>query len=270
MRKYCLHIILFLFAVHISAQTYDFRNFNVDDGLSQSQVFCIFQDSKGYMWFGTNGGGASKFDGKKFQSFTPANGALSNYVYCINEDKSQNIYLATNDGVQITGKYKNIRLDSTKGMPASESFFVFIDKSDKVWIGTKRGVCFLDENKKPVKLTGDEKIETSSVWTIFQDGKGDYWFGTMQYGACRYSPETKKFTWYSMTDGLGSDYIRSFNEDNKGHVWFGTLAGLSKLNTATNKVEKINLPGIFLENLAFTSISKIKIKTCGFLLTKEL
>src|ERR1700758_584534 len=101
MRKYYLHIIVFLFATRISAQTYDFRNFNVDDGLSQSQVFCIFQDSKGYMWFGTNGGGASKFDGKKFQSFTPANGALSNYVYCINEDKSQNIYLATNNGVQI-------------------------------------------------------------------------------------------------------------------------------------------------------------------------
>ena len=59
MRKHYLHIIVFLFAIRISAQTYDFRNFNVDDGLSQSQVFCIFQDSKGYMWFGTNGVGAS-------------------------------------------------------------------------------------------------------------------------------------------------------------------------------------------------------------------
>src|ERR1700686_4685590 len=112
MRKYFLHSILFFFAFQITAQTYDFRNFNVDDGLSQSQVFCIFQDSKGYMWFGTNGGGASKFDGKKFESFPPANGALSNYVFSIAEDKHQNIYLATFDGVQITGRYKDIRLDS--------------------------------------------------------------------------------------------------------------------------------------------------------------
>jgi ligand-binding sensor domain-containing protein len=257
MRRYCLYIILFFTGV-ANAQTYDFRNFNVDDGLAQSQVFCIFQDSKGYMWFGTNGGGASKFDGKKFQSFTPANGALSNYVYCINEDKNQNMYFATSDGVQITGKYKDIRLDSTKGLPASESFFVFIDKSDRVWIGTKKGVCFLDENKKPVKLTGDKKIEKCSVWTIFQDGKGDYWFGTMEYGACHYSMTTKKFTWYSSKDGLGSDYIRSFNEDNKGHVWFGTLAGLCKFNYATNKIETIELPGILLPNLAFTSICKDK------------
>jgi len=71
MRKY-LYIFLFV-AAKLSAQTYDFRNYNVDDGLAQSQVFCIFQDSKGYMWFGTNGWGASKFDGKKFKNFTVTN-----------------------------------------------------------------------------------------------------------------------------------------------------------------------------------------------------
>src|ERR1700758_4934146 len=119
MRKYFLHIIFFFFTISISAQTYDFRNYNVDDGLAGSQVFCIFQDSKGYMWFGTNGGGISKFDGKKFQNITRANGALSNYVYSINEDKKQNIYLATSDGLQIIQKNKNIFLDSSNGLPSN-------------------------------------------------------------------------------------------------------------------------------------------------------
>ncbi len=261
MRNYLLHILFLFFVVRVGAQTYDFRNYNVDDGLAQSQVFCIFQDSKGYMWFGTNGGGASKFDGKKFQSFTPANGALSNYVYSIAEDKNQNIYLATYDGVQITGKYKDLRLDSSKGLPINQTYFVFIDKSEKAWIGTKKGVCYLDANKKPVKLTGDKTIEEAAIWTIYQDSRGDYWFGTMLHGACRYSPETKKFTWYTMRDGLGSSYIRSFNEDNKGNIWLGTLAGLFKFNNTNGRIETIDLPGVPLTNLAITNICKDKNQT---------
>ena len=56
MRKIWLHIIIFFVATIGFSQTYDFRNYNVEDGLAQSQVLCIFQDSKGYMWFGTGNG----------------------------------------------------------------------------------------------------------------------------------------------------------------------------------------------------------------------
>ncbi|MGZ3862453.1 MAG: two-component regulator propeller domain-containing protein [Bacteroidia bacterium] len=256
MRRCFLHITFLLFAFAASAQTYDFRNYNVDDGLAGSQVFCIFQDSKGYMWFGTNGGGISKFDGKKFQNINRANGALSNYVYSINEDKKQNIYLATSEGLQIMQKGKSIVLDSTNGLPTNSVFKVFIDNSEKIWIGTAKGVCYLDENFKPVKLTGDKTIEQASVWTIYQDSKGDYWFGSREMSACKYNPATKKFTWYAKEEGLLSNYIYAFNEDNKGDVWIGTNAGLFKYKNSTGKIEPIELIGMRSENLGFLSISK--------------
>ncbi|HXD93715.1 MAG TPA: two-component regulator propeller domain-containing protein, partial [Bacteroidia bacterium] len=81
MRKIWLHIILLFVATTGFSQTYDFRNYNVEDGLAQSQVNCIFQDSKGYMWFGTGGGGLSMYDGKTFKNLSPGNGAISNTVY---------------------------------------------------------------------------------------------------------------------------------------------------------------------------------------------
>lgn len=256
MRKIIVYIFLLLRAA-ASAQTFDFHNYNVDDGLAQSQVYCIYQDSKGYMWFGTNGGGASKFDGKTFQTLTTANGGLSNYIYNITEDKDQNMYFATFDGLQIKGPYKDIRFDSTSGLSHNTLFYVLIDKTNKPWIGTQKGVCFLDENKKVRKLKGDEKLDASAVWTIYQDSNGDYWFGTMQNGACHYTPNAeKKFTWYSSADGLGSNFIRSFNEDNKGDVLLGTLAGLYKIRK--DKVELMEIPGLLVGNLAFTSISKDK------------
>ncbi|HXB40385.1 MAG TPA: two-component regulator propeller domain-containing protein [Bacteroidia bacterium] len=261
MRK-LLYIFLF-FAARISAQTYDFRNYNVDDGLAQSQVYCIYQDSRGYMWFGTNGGGASKFDGKTFQTLTTANGGLSNYIYSITEDKNQNLYFSTYDGLQIKGNFKDLRFDSTNGLSHNAVYNVLIDKTEKVWIGTQKGVCFLDENKKAKKLSGDATLEASAVWTIYQDSNGDYWFGTMQNGACHYSPNAQnKFTWYSSKDGLGSNFIRSFNDDNKGDILIGTLAGLYKYSK--NKIEMVEIPGLLVGNMAFTSISKDKNQNMWF------
>jgi ligand-binding sensor domain-containing protein/serine phosphatase RsbU (regulator of sigma subunit) len=258
MRKLWLYILLPL-CMGVHAQTYDFRNYNVDEGLAQSQVFCIYQDSRGYMWFGTNGGGASRFDGKKFQSFTPSNGALSNYVFSITEDASNYLYLATYDGLQITGKFRDFSLDTSKGLPDNECYFVMTDKDDVVWVGTKKGICTIGPDKKAKVFPGDSLLQAASTWTIFQDSRGDYWFGTMEHGACRYSPAASKnkFTWFTVKDGLGSNFIRSFNEDVKGSVWLGTLAGLSKID-AGGKPEAVALPGLFLSNMAVTSISEDK------------
>jgi len=174
MRKPWLYIILFYTTVTTYAQTYDFRNYNVEDGLTQSQVYCIFQDSKGYMWFGTNTGGVSKFDGKTFQNYTPENGLLSTTVYSIDEDKHQNMYFGTYDGLQIKGKFKDFRFDTSNGLPNNTVFKVLVDKTEKLWIGTQHGVCYLNENRKPVKFTGNKLLEASAIFTIYEDNGSSF------------------------------------------------------------------------------------------------
>ena len=51
------------------AQQYNFKNYGLDEGLSQSDVLCIYQDASGNIWTGT-AGGLNKFDGKQFVTFT--------------------------------------------------------------------------------------------------------------------------------------------------------------------------------------------------------
>ena len=46
-----------------------FDHLSVNDGLSQSTIFAINQDSKGFMWFGTRGGGLNKYDGYEFTAY---------------------------------------------------------------------------------------------------------------------------------------------------------------------------------------------------------
>jgi len=63
------------------------QSYNSSNGLAYSSVSCICQDKKGNIWFGTQGGGVSCYDGKSFRNFTMAQGLKSNEVRCILEDK---------------------------------------------------------------------------------------------------------------------------------------------------------------------------------------
>ena len=257
MRKLWLHIIFLFVAVAGFSQTYDFRNYNVEDGLAQSQVNSIFQDSKGYMWFGTGGGGISRYDGKIFKNFYPGNGCISNTVFSITEDKNQNLYFGTYDGLQVKSKFKDLRFDTSNGLPINIVYKVLIDKSEKIWIATHRGVCYLNENGKPEKLNGDKLLDASAVFTMYQDNAGNYWFGTIQNGACCYSPTNKTFTWYDTKSGLIDNFIRSFNEDGKSHVYIGAVAGLYEVGT-DKKLKAVTIPGIALENMGVTSMARDK------------
>src|SRR5688572_18587268 len=91
--------IFFLFAcflffhLTILSQQYNFKKYTTKNGLANSSINNIFQDSRGYMWFATQGGGISRFDGKEFKNFTKKDGLVGNEVTCINEDNSGNLWI---------------------------------------------------------------------------------------------------------------------------------------------------------------------------------
>src|SRR5437899_1015692 len=89
---------LFTFSQH---QQIKFQHLKTDDGLSQSDVLCTFQDSRGFMWFGTEDG-LNKYDGYNFTVYKndpKKNNSLSNnYINDIAEDNSGDLWIATSDG----------------------------------------------------------------------------------------------------------------------------------------------------------------------------
>ena len=65
----------------------DIQHFSIEDGLSHRAVFRTFQDSQGFIWFGTEYG-LNRFDGNKFQVFTKEkHGLASNRINTILEDR---------------------------------------------------------------------------------------------------------------------------------------------------------------------------------------
>jgi ligand-binding sensor domain-containing protein/serine phosphatase RsbU (regulator of sigma subunit) len=77
-------ILLFSFLAltsHVFPQDYNFRNFNSAEGLAHSYVYCINQDSNGYLWIGT-GNGLSRYNGFVFENYTTTDSLADNFVSC--------------------------------------------------------------------------------------------------------------------------------------------------------------------------------------------
>ncbi|MCK4359105.1 MAG: ATP-binding protein [Candidatus Cloacimonetes bacterium] len=217
-------ILLLIVPGIIFAQQYNFKTYSVEDGLAQSQVFAICQDSKGYMWFGTNGGGVSKFDGKDFKNFTTQDGLSNNAIWSILEDQKGNLWFATERGVsKFDGKvFKNFT--TKEGLSHNLVWSILEDREGNLWFGTEGGISKFD-GKTFKNFTTKEGLINDMVWSILEDRKGNLWFGTLD-GVSKYESET--FTNYTTKEGLINNIIWSILEDQEGNLWFGTDDGVSK------------------------------------------
>jgi signal transduction histidine kinase/ligand-binding sensor domain-containing protein len=75
------------------------RSYTAIDGLPQSQVTGLAEDTNGYLWIGTQGGGLARFDGREFKVYTTLDGLLSNFVNSLAFDSRQNLWVLHPDGL---------------------------------------------------------------------------------------------------------------------------------------------------------------------------
>ncbi|MBQ5403987.1 MAG: transporter substrate-binding domain-containing protein [Bacteroidales bacterium] len=140
---------------HLTAmyQTYQsgyfpFVFYGSDQGLPQEDILCIFQDSDGYMWFGTHSG-AIKFNGRTMVTFNEKTGMKSNIVFDIAQDKKKRLYLATLNGVscierngKITNYFENIPIKH-----------IFIDESNNKYLYGDKGLYYLSYNNQESQMS---------------------------------------------------------------------------------------------------------------------
>ena len=74
------------------------RTWTTDDGLPMDDITCGYLDANGMLWFGTNGGGISRYDGRSFTNFTMAHGLPDNTILSLGGDRQGNIWIGTSTG----------------------------------------------------------------------------------------------------------------------------------------------------------------------------
>ena len=114
------------------SQNSQLQSFTTKDGVPQSQVNDIVQDSIGYLWLATQGGGLARFDGKEFKVYNENKGLKSNFVQSLLV-KNDSLFIGSLSGlsVLIKGKIKNYKSPSIRRI-------VSIDQ--KILLATTKGI----------------------------------------------------------------------------------------------------------------------------------
>jgi ligand-binding sensor domain-containing protein/serine phosphatase RsbU (regulator of sigma subunit) len=224
--KFIYFLLIFSISFSIHSQNYNFQNFSVDNGLSQSQILSIYQDKTGEIWFGTNNGGISIFNGKTFSYLTTKNGLADNIVYSIERGPDNNIYVGTNNGLSIIKPDTILNIDTALGLTHNRVFKIFFDSKNRCWIGTGNGINFL-ENGKIKSFEKNTLFENKGVFNFYEDNNKNIWVSTMGTGLFRISP--KDIINFNSNNSALSDIIYS-TQHIYGKLWVFTNKGAFEYN----------------------------------------
>lgn len=136
--------------------------------LAGNNVTCIFIDSKGNRWYGSDQGLArhTKIDAKEGWDFLLADKLQNKNITCMAEDKAGNLWIGTKGGLVVLNPSLVIQTTYTvnNGLPSDMINAIFIEKDGSMWIGTDLGVAHL-------KGTLFSNIKTSEYTKDFIDFK---------------------------------------------------------------------------------------------------
>ncbi len=218
-----LNFIFFFLVLTVNSlfsQNYFYRNFSVNEGLSQSIVFSLLQDNFGNIWIGTIGGGIDVYNGNSFTNIGKDKGLPSNSIHHIMQDHQQHFWIATDNGIANISPSKTMVYTTKEGLPGNNVWCTMQDKKGNIWAATDAGLAILKNNRFfiPSALKALNKI---NIYTLFEDSKNRIWIGTNNEGIYYYNGQTLT----PLLDSLKQPFKTwtfTFNEDEQGNIFIGT------------------------------------------------
>lgn len=240
------------------------NTFTREHGLANEYVFAIMTDASGYTWFGTNGGGVSRFRDGEWKTYFPMHGLADYWVYSFAQGKDGNVWIGTWAGANRlmpqTGRFTTY----VKELVNEWVYGLGVDGRGRVWFGTEGGVSMFDgtewrswthreglgaPNSENLPLSLNTGLGTRSRHdlTVLTDGEPTYnpnyvfslavakdqsiWAGTWGGGVSRY--DGKRWTNLTSKDGLAGNIVFSLAQTPDGVWWFGTNHGVSRYDGKT-------------------------------------
>lgn len=214
--KYRICCLLVSLMMYHSLQAYEkpvITYLGIEHGLSNNQVTCIYQDHRGFMWFGTYDG-LNQYDGYTFKVYRnrlkDSGSLIHNFINVITQDVKGNLWVGTRRGISIYNS-------ST----ASFSPLYYIPYGEKVI--------------KPAWF---------ATWAIMAERNGNMYIGTAGGGLLFYNPKTPQAVQLPFNHGGVSDthyYVSALEYDNNHRLWlFVRGVGLCVIDTKTNGINIVN------------------------------
>ncbi|WP_320174241.1 two-component regulator propeller domain-containing protein [Maridesulfovibrio sp.] len=223
-----------------------FDRLSLSEGLSQSSILCMLQDSRGFLWFGTYDG-LNRYDGRNIKIYKSGteSGMLSDgNIRALYEDKSGVLWIGTKGGGlnrydRLTDSFKNYQpiAENQNSLSGTNVSAIFEDSKNRLWIGTHSGVNIFNRNTETfTRLQQSEQpgsLSHNEVRSIYEDLHGHIWIGTA-IGLNRFDDEQKKFKIYKKIpkdkNSLSDNTVLCFYQQKENELWVGTKKGISILD----------------------------------------
>ncbi|HTH55670.1 MAG TPA: two-component regulator propeller domain-containing protein [Cyclobacteriaceae bacterium] len=229
MNFFCAPVIaLLLCTLSCSAQDAIFKNYNEQNGLPSSEVYHLFEDHDGFIWFATDNG-VVRFDGGEFKLFDKSNGLADAVVFSISEDPHQNLWFRTFAGVTSTYsngkmtpyKYNNLLKLMRGGLGFNG---LFADSIGQVYVSTTQYGFF--------KITADGALRAldtpGSAASIIRVTDKDYlvgYIGSLTNHVGRVLMNGKSYSLVVRTDEPGQILCKRW----RNNMYFSIRNGIFKL-----------------------------------------
>jgi signal transduction histidine kinase/ligand-binding sensor domain-containing protein/DNA-binding response OmpR family regulator len=238
-----------------------------NEGLSNSHISQIYQDSQGYIWIATENG-LNKFNGYNFTVYSEqpndSTSLRGNYVYTIFEDSKGTFWVGSMGGLlQYDRQKDNFRpflIQDTIPFYLDRVTWLLEDQNKNIWISyPNNGIICLDAktlkprfyNKKNSKLTDD------NIDCAFEDSFGNLWFGSYTNGVFLFNPKTQSVRHFkydpAVRGSLSDNRVFSICEDSYGRVLIGTLgSGVNIFDRPSQTFTVLKTGNSALENQIFS------------------
>lgn len=262
-----LKILLFLLVLFTTpslfGQSYQFRHYQVENGLSNNAVISSLQDRKGFMWFGTKDG-LNRFDGYSFRTFrsNPSDsGSLGNhFIYALYEAPDGSMWIGTEKGLyQYNATTEHFRLvQGTADFQISE---ITSDSKGNLWfISGFTLFTYHRKNKTLQHYPTDLYFEATAVCTT---PDGNVWAATSNGQLKKLKKDFKSFLSfdvYQHSATVTSKWIEKIYSTHSNSIWIGTQQGAKWFDVTNGTYKDITLRNesktdLFVRNFLQTSDS---------------
>jgi len=189
----------------------------------KGRAWVLFEDRMGHLWFGTNRGGISCFDGHEFKTFTSTDGLVPGTIGYGLEDQRGNLWFGSLDGgLSRYDGHGFANFTTVDGLGEGMILTGLEDRHGFLWFGTSDGGASRFDGREFRNFTVEDGLCSNRVDSICEDRQGYLWFAGDR-GVSHF--DGKYFCTLTMQDGLVYDRINHVIEDENGHLWFATRGG---------------------------------------------
>lgn len=199
MKKLTLLAIILLSFLSAAAQQFRLKGLPTQHELPVANIHCILQDSEGYMWYGTTGGGVCRDNGYQLDVFRSdsrhPSWMTTDDVTALAEDRRGNILVGTRQGLYLIDKKTySVGPYLLEVVGKREVRALMRDKGGNVWVGAGDVVVRVDAaGRESGRYLSRWRGKKAGVSHFSLDERGDLWMSQWGGGLCKYNKRKNAF-----------------------------------------------------------------------------